>query len=581
MKLSDEQLAAVSYPGNVYVSACPGSGKTRALTAKIITTIIQNRPVKKILALTYTNRAADEIEKRIDQLLTDGEESLWAGTIHSFALEWILKPYAGYIPEINNGFSIIDEYEASNLIFAFKNEQKLGFNDKVNFSYGLDGNVYNDNERKEWVEKSFRQYLLNNKKIDFDQVLYFSHRILHERKQIAQVLGSLFELICIDEVQDTQTLQYSIISSIYNESVVKQNLFLVGDFNQSIYDGFGASKSIAEVKKLFTGSDIKDFPFNDNYRSTQRLVDYFSVFRNVQGQLSKAEYSSEAGKIVFRNNDISKDMLPDEIAKIIRDEIASGVSEKDICIIAPQWAPIKSMAKRLTTLVPEVKFDAPSLSPFYGQRDNVWFYVVKILLTDSTGRLFTSRIRWANKVLSAFVNYNHHLSVWKAKDLLKMMNAFKSDEKQGSLYLAEACEYLLEKLSLSLDDNESLKHSYDIFFEKAGNNICKYADQYDDDIDVFKVFFRESTGVVINSCHGVKGEEYEVVIAFGMLRGFIPHREDIKKGIAKADDSESKLLYVICSRAKKNLYLIAEQRDYYRTPYQTAKLLKDYRYTYG
>ncbi|MCA1255726.1 UvrD-helicase domain-containing protein, partial [Enterobacter kobei] len=435
MILSDEQQAAVTFPGNVYVSACPGSGKTRALTAKIISTIRQKNSVKKILALTYTNRAADEIEKRIDQLLTDGDELLWAGTIHSFALEWILKPYACYIPEISNGFSLIDEYEASNLIFDLKNKKRLGFNDKVNFSYNLDGKVYNDSQVKEWVENEFRQYLLKNKKIDFDQVLYFSHRLLLEKKEIAQVLGGLFELICIDEVQDTQTLQYSIISSIYNESIVKQRLFLVGDFNQSIYDGFGASKSIEEVKKLFIGSDIKDFPFNDNYRSTQRLVDYFSFFRSIQGQKSKAKYSNLLGKIIFRNNDISKDMLPEEIAKIIKYEIASGVSEKDICIIAPQWAPIKSMAKRLTTLVPDVKFDAPSLSPFYGQRDNVWFYVIKILLTDSSGRLFTSRIRWANKVLNFFANYNHTLSLWKAKDLLKLMNSFTSQEKTGTLYL--------------------------------------------------------------------------------------------------------------------------------------------------
>jgi len=579
MKLSDEQLAAITYSGNVYVSACPGSGKTRALTAKIVATIRQKHPLK-VLALTYTNRAADEIEKRIDQLLTDYKESLWAGTIHSFALEWILKPYAGYLLEINNGFSIIDEYEASSLIYAFKNEKKLKFNDKINFSYSLDGNVYNDSDSKIWVEKSFRQYLLDNKKIDFEQVLYFSYRILLERKEIAQVLGGLFGLICIDEVQDTQSLQYLIISMIYNESVVKQNLFLVGDFNQSIYDGFGVSKSIAEVKKLFSNSNIKDFYFNDNYRSTQRLVDYFSFFRNVQGQLSKAEYSDEAGKIVFRDNDISENSLPEEIAKIIRAEIASGTSEKDICIIAPQWAPIKSMAKKLTILVPEVKFDAPSLSPFFGQRDNVWFYVVKILLTDSSGRLYTSRIRWANKVLAALVNYNHHLSLLKAKDLLKIMNNFISEEKQGTLYLIEAFTYLLDKLGLSLDDNETLKDSYDIFFKKAGDNIDRYADQYDDDINVFKVFFRESTGVVINSCHGVKGEEYKVVIAFGMLRGFIPHREEIKKDIIKADDSESKLLYVICSRAKKSLYLIAEKRPYYSTYYATAKLLKGYNYTY-
>ncbi|MCA1259139.1 3'-5' exonuclease, partial [Enterobacter kobei] len=143
-----------------------------------------------------------------------------------------------------------------------------------------------------------------------------------------------------------------------------------------------------------------------------------------------------------------------------------------------------------------------------------------------------------------------------------------------------ACAYLLKNFSLSLDDNNLIRESYDTFFEKANKNITKYADQYDDDIDVFRVFFRESTGIVINSCHGVKGEEYEVVIAFGMLRGLIPHREEIKNDPVKANDSESKLLYVICSRAKKNLYLIAEKRDYYKTPYQTASLLKNYNYNY-
>ncbi|VAW55900.1 hypothetical protein MNBD_GAMMA07-1547 [hydrothermal vent metagenome] len=113
--------------------------------------------------------------------------------------------------------------------------------------------------------------------------------------------------------------------------------------------------------------------------------------------------------------------------------------------------------------------------------------------------------------------------------------------------------------------------------------MSNHKGEYEDNIDIFRGFFKESMGVVINTCHGVKGEEYETVIAFGMLNGHIPNWGDIiNQPVHVSNNSESKMMYVILSRAKKNLYLIAEssRQTKSRRPYETSPLLQRYIYTY-
>ncbi len=118
--LNPQQTDAVIEPGNVLLTACPGSGKTRALTYKIAYELERLTNSKKIIiAVTFTNRAADEIKKRIRELNAD-DTNLWAGTIHSFCLEWILRPYMCYLDELKSGFSISDEYNSENLMSELK-----------------------------------------------------------------------------------------------------------------------------------------------------------------------------------------------------------------------------------------------------------------------------------------------------------------------------------------------------------------------------------------------------------------------------------------------------------------------------
>ena len=109
--LSDEQFVICNSEKNLLVKACPGSGKTRTIIYKFAYRIEKNPDkMKKLVAITYTNRAADEIRERMETLGVDIER-VWTGTIHQFCLEWILKRYKMYTKSLNYGFKIIDEYE--------------------------------------------------------------------------------------------------------------------------------------------------------------------------------------------------------------------------------------------------------------------------------------------------------------------------------------------------------------------------------------------------------------------------------------------------------------------------------------
>lgn len=113
--LNDEQVEAINEPSNVFLAACPGSGKTRTLIYRIAKQLSELKSEKpRIVAITYTRRAADEIRERIERLGIDTSQ-LWIGTIHSFCLEWILRPYAGYHDQLKLGFRVINSHETDAL----------------------------------------------------------------------------------------------------------------------------------------------------------------------------------------------------------------------------------------------------------------------------------------------------------------------------------------------------------------------------------------------------------------------------------------------------------------------------------
>ncbi|RWX33210.1 UvrD-helicase domain-containing protein, partial [Rhizobium leguminosarum] len=175
--LNDEQTDAIEHEGNVFLAACPGSGKTRALTYKIALELSKLESERHwVVAITYTHRAAEEIAERIERLGVSTDR-LWIGTIHSFCLDWILRPYAIYHEKLGNGFRVIDQHETETILTDLCH-QSPSYVRPLDCRYFLTTNGCelegaNPNRRAAAlvVLERYWQHLDENRAIDFEMIL--------------------------------------------------------------------------------------------------------------------------------------------------------------------------------------------------------------------------------------------------------------------------------------------------------------------------------------------------------------------------------------------------------------------------
>lgn len=574
--LNTQQIEAVKEDGNILLTACPGSGKTRTLTHKIAYELEKNADSKKfIIAVTFTNRAADEIQKRIRNFSMDNS-NLWAGTIHSFCLEWIIRPYRCYLDELKNGFSISDEYNSERIIDELKKDYGLRFFDSVSTRYLISGEKEEITYRK--LIDEYHDILSNDKLIDFDQILHYSYRLLSAYPKIAKILKSMFHLICVDEYQDTQQLQYSILSTIMKaEGGCK--IFVVGDSDQAIYGSLGGiAKSHEEIEIEFA-TVFKNKQLTGNYRSNQQIIDYSKNFKISETQVSALGLNADDKAIIKYDSEIHKDHIVEEIARIIKAKIDEGIPESEICVLAPNWYLVIPMGRRLKALLPDVKFDAVGLSPLLKNKENIWFRIARLFLVSPSPATLIIRKKWSTELLSDLENFGIILfenSDFRSKKLLKLINSISSSEEEGLRYLEDCFNQLFEKLEINILSNNQLNEQLNSFIEGAEKRLENSDFELSRDIESFKKMFKHEEGVVVNTCHGIKGEEFDTVIAFGLLEGKLPNWNE------KSEFAAQKLLYVICSRAKRELYLFSERgrttqggREYLPTN-RLAEVMHDY-----
>ena len=555
-ELNTQQRQVCIDEGNILLKACPGSGKTRTLTYKLAYLVKKYIASQKLnIAITYTNRAADEIKERLERIEIS-ENKVWVGTIHQFCLEFIIRPYTMYHKRLRKGYHIIDEYVTKQYI------------EEIIEELGIDIGYSKPFEYPEIVEK-YQKKLLDEKEIDFNDILSISFDLISDKKFIAENISGIIRTILVDEYQDTNELQYKILSSIVRADKKIQVTF-VGDTDQAIYGGLGGvAKTCDELQKEF-GVKFLERKLDGCYRSTQRIVDYYSYFQ-LKGMKIQAvsDIKDEIGCLIY-DNTINKSELFEKIACIVKDELSKGIPETEICIIAPQWWLLFPLSKKMKDLLPNVKFDAPDITPIKYDPMNIFYLISKLLFTES-GKRITSRKRVANEIIEILTEeYKIRLSEQiDSYRVLKVINSIYPTNENGIAYLQEAITKFLVGIGIELSIEASLYKAYEDFMERIKDRVKN--NHLSTDIDVFRQCFKEKEGVVINTFHGVKGEEYTTVIAFGILKGYIPHWDIIiNKPIDYQKNETKKLLYVVCSRAKKNLFLFSEQG---RTTQKGAPLL--------
>lgn len=559
--LNDEQRNVVESSGNVLLTACPGSGKTRVIINKIAHELsrLDSNSKQKILALTFTNRASDEITKRLSRLGALSPE-IWSGTIHSFCMEWIIKPYSCYIDELKNGYSVADETFISNTITELKEEFELGTFHTLNMKINRDGSYSATDATDRDLLDSYYNKLKEAKLIDFELLLSYSYKLLEDFPRIAETLASIFKYILVDEFQDTQDIQYAIISQIIRNGNSK--VMFVGDTDQAIYTSLGGvAKNFEELKEEIADDAMIEMTLSGNYRSRQRIIDFYKNF-----QTNNIEIESQLGfdnneAIISFDTESHRENLPEEIARLIQLSLDSDVPESEICVLVPQWWLITSITRNLRHLLPNVNFDASGLTPMSKIRENIWYKLGRLFLSEPNPKIYSARYKWATEILDGFklhIQFDLINELNQEKSLLKLVNSIDSTEEEGIDYLRDCFKKLMVELNFNYLEHESLVESWDSFFSSIQERLDD--EQYDvpSDTGSFKNFYKEMKGIVIQTCVGVKGEEFETVIAYGLLHGYIPHWNDIIPPEKDHVTASKKLLYVICSRAKRNLHLIAE-----------------------
>ena len=311
--LNEAQRAAVEYiDGPSLVIAGAGSGKTRVLTYKIAYLLSQGMKPWSIMALTFTNKAAREMKERIGKLVgNDLAQHLYMGTFHSI-FSRILRAEAEHIG-FNNNFTIYDESDSRSLIKAIVKE--MGLDDKKYkpaavhakismaknnlmsaAAYESDAVIFEQNKRAQMPEvgKIFVAYVQRCKQanaMDFDDLLTLTYQLFREHEDIRHKYAARFDYVLVDEYQDTNHVQMSIVMQLCQE---KQRVCAVGDDSQSIYSFRGANiDNILNYQRQFQGTRL--FKLEQNYRSTQTIVEAAnSLIKHNRNQIPKDVFSENA-----------------------------------------------------------------------------------------------------------------------------------------------------------------------------------------------------------------------------------------------------------------------------------------------
>ena len=519
--LNVQQREACLCKNNVLLTACPGSGKTKTLTYRLA--YLKNMyPESRLLniAITYTNKAAEEISDRLD-LLLDDTDAIWVGTIHQFCLNFVLYPYAQYSQRLSKGFRVINEWE--------------------------------QREMKELYKERYPAFLQSCKLIDFDDILSETLDILEHHPFISKNLSRIIRSISVDEYQDTQEIQYRILALIYNQRPLIQ-LFFVGDPNQAIYGSLGGiAKTVSELNNLYcTKFDTLTLP--GCYRSTQKIIDFYRQF-----ELNKIEIKSYIedtdGAICF-SKFVPYQHLPRVIAEIIKTEIQNGSASEEICLVAPQWRCLYPVVNSLRSLLPQLSFSSPQITAFKYDQNNLFYFFARILFTEK-GRNVKRRLRWAKRI-SEILNEKYSIDITGNYSNLEILNLINRTpyQIQATTFFKKAFELFLEYLTLDTSTQKIILSDFHSYYKEITKRVSEY--KFRDTTENFFQFFKPSQGILVDTIHGVKGKEFKTVIAFSLHEGKIPHKQSIKCNPVNARNDAKKLLYVLCSRAERNLFLFSE-----------------------
>ncbi|BCR35158.1 ATP-dependent helicase [Mariniplasma anaerobium] len=602
--LNESQLQAVIHPGGpLFVVAGAGTGKTRTLTAKIAYLIMQGVKPGRILAVTFTNKAAREMKERVIDMTGPHAMDVWLYTFHAFGLQ-ILRRHIAELPYgYKASFTVIDEDDGKKIVSDVIKD--LGFDSKMFSVKALKSliSLFKSNRMEEFersdeekIYKGYQTYLRENQLIDFDDLLIYTLELLTDYKEIRVLYQHRFDHVLVDEFQDTDVIQYKILKIL---GEVHKNLFVVGDPDQSIYGFRGANYNNS---KLF----LKDFNAQEvvldkNYRSTNLILNAANkLIANNFNRPSEKNLQSDLGQgepIVY-NKEQSDYQETFYVVNQINQLIRKGYQYDDIAILYRNNALSRLFEDALIKDgIPYIIYGGIS---FYQRREIKDALAYIRVANDHSQDFYLKRIVNVPKRSIGLVSVRkledtaRHLgiSMFDAIDFVILRGQAKESLlkfKQIILDLKEAFDemedlyqlmpVLMSKTGymdmLKLEDSESSEDRMDnlkelqsvftrgdvyyegTFYEKLNQQLDQIALYSDLDQDV-----TEDNHVKLATYHQVKGLEFKIVFMVVLEEGIFPNDRALMSTYEL--EEERRVAYVGITRAKERLYMTyAERRMVY------------------
>jgi DNA helicase-2/ATP-dependent DNA helicase PcrA len=603
----NQRKSVINLDGPCLIVAGAGSGKTRVLTTRVAH-IIKERKAwpNQILCVTFTNKAAQEMQVRVSKLLYKQATAIpWLGTFHSISAK-ILRKHAAAV-NLNSNFTIIDRDDQLRLIKNICKAENIDIK-KLSPQFiiaiidkwknkGLFPNNVVTKKGEIWEKGILNVYKIYQEKIlalnacDFGDLILHCVSIFENKQDILKIYSNNFKYILVDEYQDTNFIQNKWLNLLANKH---KNICCVGDDDQSIYSWRGAEiKNFLNFDKIF--KNTKKIKLEQNYRSTQNILSAASVLiANNQGRLGKKLWTDgEDGELVklscYKNG---KDEAIN-ISDIIEKKLKKNFSYNNIAILVRAIFQTREFEERFLKI--GVGYRIVGGTKFYERseiKDSVAY--LRIIFQKKDDLAFerivnTPKRSVGDTTIKQISEYARKYKLCLEDASLKMieMNEIKPKAKIGLLTILNLISKWrkdlfskknVELMQIILDESgysEMLKNKKDIESEGRLENIKELLrgmrefenlESFLEHVALATSIDEDWEGKKINlmTMHAAKGLEFDIVFLPGWEEGLFPHQKSLEEKGDLALEEERRLAYVAITRAKKRAYISFSMNRFYQ-----------------
>lgn len=596
-KLNDQQkLPVLNYLKSMVVIASAGSGKTYCVTQRVAYMILDGVKPDNILMFTFTKKAAEEMKERIVRTVGERAENLTVCTYHAFCVK-LLRKYCHLIG-FSNPFSIYDPEQCLEIIMGILKRNELDYDPGFVLSYISDCKLNMlspdeaiasevDNIEYAHIYKEFQQILKAQNAFNFDDLIYFTIRILENFEDVLYEVNNQYQYIITDEAQDSSTQDLRFIKLLSGKNM---HLCMVGDNDQSIYAFRGSD--VNSWAQFIKDNDMTVYKLEQNYRSTQTIVNASnSVVANNTKLFDKVAYSEGeigASVVSFELDTHKKEAT--RITQIVKSCIKQGYKEEDIAVLYRMSYLGRTVEDAF--LANGVNYHIVNGLPFYNRaevKDLLSYLQVFNNPKDFTAICRALQVPKRGFGEKAIENLTFHFlnrtdevkDVASMKKVLMSCEGLTAKQKIGmrnfiaimeqieinSAFMNPAMliDYIAEAVNYSAyirktKDAEEFEARWQIVQELIA--IAKQSNDLQDLLESMAVGQEESEGknggVTLTTIHSSKGLEWPIVIVMGCNEMQIPSFMAIKSHM---EEEERRLFYVAMTRAKSFLFLTRHNKS--------------------